>query len=181
MLDANKLSEALYIVDRKYNEIYTTCNPKDAQEEIEKAGTYYMTCLRREEELAETLPKDAEYWRNIADKSADKLAAGFDAVTWDEYKKRERRVHLTGEPEETTKEVFDERLNVLPPLCWTTHRGVEMFCIRELYSGTLTDQYAHDHETGKYWHKMVDCADRNTWIVNFLREDLRENVKDLIA
>ena len=52
---------------------------------------------------------------------------------------------------------------------WCTVEGVEMFCMSEMWTGTYTTQYAHDHRTGKYYSKMVDVTDRDTWINTYLR------------
>lgn len=46
----------------------------------------------------------------------------------------------------------------------------EEFCSREMYSGTYTTQYAFQLVTGRYFAKMVDCADSSTWLSTILAQ-----------
>jgi hypothetical protein len=73
---------------------------------------------------------------------------------------------VSGEVKEITREDFYEALDCLPPLKWCTKSNVEMFCMREMYTGTYTTQYAK--KDGKYYSAMVDVTDENTWIHNRL-------------
>ena len=110
-----------------------------------------------------------DYWRKRVKEITAVLNNGFSVIAFEEFKAAEK-AHLTGgEPEEITAECFNEMFNILPPLKWCTLDGVEMFCILEMYTGTYTDQYAHDKKSGKYYTKMVDICDKSTWINNYLK------------
>lgn len=93
----------------------------------------------------------------------------FDIMTYGDFLTFEKDKLLSGPLTEISEEQFQEMLNVLPPLYWSTHNGVEMFCIREMFTGTYTNQYAHDKATEKFYVKMVDASDCSTWIHNILR------------
>lgn len=93
----------------------------------------------------------------------------FEVMTYGEFLDFEKTKLLSGPLTEITEERFQEMLDVLPPLLWGVVDGVEQFCISEMYTGTYTDQYAHDLKAGKYYTKMVDAADCSTWINNFLK------------
>ena len=93
-------------------------------------------------------------------------------MTYVEFEAHQRRMLLAGEPEEISEERFYEQFNVLPPIKWVTIGGVEMFCMCEMWTGSYTNQYAHDHKTGKFYTKMVDSADRDTWIHKYLRGEV---------
>ena len=88
-------------------------------------------------------------------------------MTWDDFQAGQKRHLLNGELKEITKKEWEEMLNVLPPLMWCTIDGVNMFCMSEMYTGTFTTQYARYNE--KYYCKMVDSADKSTWIHNLLK------------
>ena len=92
----------------------------------------------------------------------------YQVMTWDEFQEGQKR-HLLSDPlKEITEEEWEDMLNVLPPLKWCTIAGVEMFCMSEMYTGTYTTQYARCGDN--YYCKMVDSADKSTWIHNFLLE-----------
>lgn len=93
-----------------------------------------------------------------------------DNETEEEFQAMEKSKLISGEPEEIAADKFNEMLDVLPPLRWCTIDGVEMFCMSEMYTGTYTNQYAHDKSSGKYYTKMVDACDKSTWINNYLRK-----------
>jgi hypothetical protein len=54
---------------------------------------------------------------------------------------------------EVTAERFDDALNVLPPVGWTTRQGVESFRISERIWGAITDIYAR---RGDRYFKLAD-------------------------
>lgn len=81
---------------------------------------------------------------------------------------------LKDEIKEVTAEIYNAQLSELPPLNYCTINGVEMFCMSEMYDATFTTQYAR--YKGKYYSKMVDAMDKNTWIYHFLLE--KENEKN---
>ncbi|MDF2950565.1 MAG: hypothetical protein K0S18_148 [Anaerocolumna sp.] len=109
-----------------------------------------------------------EYWENQVKAITKKVESGCKLMTYEQFKEAERKHLLDGELTEVTADQFEDSLNVLPPICWTTHNNVEMFCMSEMYTGSYTSQYAHDKRTGKYYTKLVDCKDRSTWICELL-------------
>lgn len=110
---------------------------------------------------------DSEEFKNYL-KSAQETE--YKVMTWEEFEQFQRNFLLDGELTEITAEIFENMLGVLPPLYWTEHNGVEMFCMSEMYTGTYTNQYAHDKRTDKYYMKLVDSADRSTWICELLND-----------
>lgn len=110
---------------------------------------------------------DVEDFKNYLKSAHEKE---YVIMTWEEFKQFQKSFLLIGELTEITAEIFDDMLNVLPPLHWTEHNGVEMFCMSEMYTGTYTNQYAHDKRTGKYYTKMVDSSNRSTWICELLKK-----------
>ena len=92
----------------------------------------------------------------------------YQVMMWNEFEKLQRDFYIGQPIKEITAEQFDEMLNVLPPLKWCTIDGIEMFCMSEMYSGSYTNQYAHDKRTDKYYTKMVDYMDKTTWINTYL-------------
>lgn len=108
---------------------------------------------------AEEKKKDAEQYYKPEE---------IQVMLYDDFLEIQRAVLLDGEPEEITESEFEEMLDVLPPLYWGTINGIEMFCMREMYTGTYTFQYAYNKMNDKYYRKMVDAADRSTWLHNML-------------
>ena len=90
----------------------------------------------------------------------------YTVITWSEFEKLQKDFYIGGEAIETTEENFEDMLNCLPPLKWCTIDEVEMFCMSEMLTGTYTDQYSKYQ--GKYYTKIVDITDKNTWINNYL-------------
>lgn len=72
--------------------------------------------------------------------------------------------------EEITAACFDQALNTLPPVRWCRadafdqkfNRIPETFMSPEMLDGTRTVQYAA--LDGRHFRKVVDLADRRTWI-----------------
>ena len=93
----------------------------------------------------------------------------YQVMTCEEFALAERNFYINRPMTEITEERYYDMLNVLPPRCWTTLRGVEMFCMSEMLTGTYTDQYAKVGD--KYYNKIVDIIDRSTWIHNALDYD----------
>ena len=110
---------------------------------------------------------DVEDFRNYLKSAQEKE---YKVMTWNEFKQFQKRFLLDSELTEITAEVFEDMLGVLPPLYWTEHNGIEMFCMSEMYTGTYTNQYAHDKHRDKYYTKMVNSADRTTWICELSKE-----------
>ncbi len=65
--------------------------------------------------------------------SCDDAWKAADAVGTERYRK---------DVSEVSEERFNEALNVLPPVGWTRHQGVESFRISERIWGSITDVYA---------------------------------------
>lgn len=103
---------------------------------------YFKKCLEREEKIE------------------------YRIMSFDEFIIGQRTKLLGNGLKEITEEQWEDALNVLPPLHWTTIDGVEMFCMSEMYTGTYTTQYAK--YKGKYYCKIVDCTDKSTWINHIL-------------
>ena len=111
-------------------------------------------------------PDGSEYWENQYKAENERE---YKVMSFDDFQALEKKMIIDMPMTEITAERFNEMLNVLPPKAWTTRNDVEMFCMSEFYTGTYTTQCAHDHKTDKYYEKLVDITDRNTWIVEYLR------------
>jgi len=94
------------------------------------------------------------------------LTQEYKIMTWDEFETLQKDYYVGQPLAETTEESFEDMLNVLPPLKWCTINGVEMFCISEMLTGAYTSQYAKCNE--KYYTKIVDVTDKNTWINKYI-------------
>ena len=92
----------------------------------------------------------------------------YEIMTFAEFNALQREKLLSLPLEEIDEVTYNEMFNILPPLCWRTVNNIEMFCMCEMFTDTYTTQYAHDKRTGKFYSKMVDVKDRETWIDNFL-------------
>lgn len=143
----------------------------------------FITADKAADAIASALANDAEhlpFWdeqykqtgnprdKEIADSYRN---ADYQAMTFADFLALEREKLLSDPPQEITESRYNEMLDILPPLAWTTHHDVEMFCMSEFYTGTYTTQYAHDQKTGKYYSKLVDYTDKTTWICNLLYPD----------
>ncbi len=140
------------------------------------AGKAESDLARAKAEVTKHLP----FWEKLAAKSENpnnkKIAesyrrADYQIMTFGDFLKLERDKILNEPLTEITAERFSEMLDILPPLAWTQHKGVEMFCMSEFYTGSYTAQYAHDHTTDKYYTKLVDYRDKTTWICEILHPD----------
>ena len=155
---------------------------------VDISQMYVYSSLRNGETEAELLNraveannKDIEAWKNHiknypeteAFKEYLKTAEAkkFKVMTWDEYEQGEHNYYINRPLKEITADRFNEMLNILPPKCWTTINGVEMFCMSEMLTGTYTDQFARIGD--KYYNKIVNLADRKTWIYNFIENQRR--------
>lgn len=126
-------------------------------------NTLWTYDFAEEDESREELLARANEYKARSNNGAD-----YKVVTFDEYMQLKKEKYLSDRVQEITEEEWDDKLNVLPPLYWCTIDGVNEFCLREMYDDTFTTQYARYN--GKYYSKMVDVADRNTWIHNFKKE-----------
>ena len=142
---------------------------EEVEKEVERAKQYYADDLKKIKEIAKEYPSNT-YWQDRL-KAETKIKRNCVVMTLTDYLKAEREYMLSKELKEVTKEEYNEMLNVLPPLYWTTIDDVTMFCMCEMTTGSYTSQYAHDKRTDKYYAKTVDCADKSTWINNILRAE----------
>lgn len=154
-------------VDIKHCSTYDFLQDRETQDQLlHRANESKIKDIASWTRNVEQYP-DVEDFRNYLKSAQEKE---YVIMTWEEFKQFQKSFLLSSELTEITAEIFDDMLNVLPPLYWTEHNGVEMFCMSEMYTGTYTNQYAHDKRTNKYYTKMVDSADRSTWICELLRE-----------
>jgi len=93
--------------------------------------------------------------------------AEYRVMTEEEFRRKERAFYINSPLKTISEERYNEMLNILPPLHWTNIRGVEMFCISEMLTGSYTDQFAKVGDD-KFYAKTVDVKDKSTWIHNFL-------------
>lgn len=155
----------LCVVNTHEMHVWTICTSETAAQELENAERYASEQIARIEDLNHRYP-DNPMFGYMLDNARN---ARYSLMTFDEFQAMEREKLLGGAPEEIDEETFNDQLNVLPPLNWCTIDGVEMFCMSEMYTGSYTTQYAHDRKTGKYWSKMVDVLDPETWIHKALK------------
>ena len=154
-------------VNGGYASVWTFCDADGALEAIEKAQKSAAETVARYESHIINYPDRADYWRSC---KAQYENAKYEVMTFGEFLDRQKKAMVSGEVTETTEEQFNEMLNVLPPLKWCTIAGVEMFCMREMYTGTYTNQYARIGD--KYYTAMVDVTDESTWIHNRLKKSV---------
>lgn len=137
------------------------------KELLNRANTYKQKEIEEYNNIIsrfEAEDKDITYFVERLESTKKK---NYEIMTWDDFQAGQKRHLLNGELKEITKKEWEEMLNVLPPLMWCTINGVNMFCMSEMYTGTFTTQYARYNE--KYYCKMVDSADKSTWIHNLLK------------
>lgn len=148
-------------VNGNFTNVYGFCTLETAQEIIDKATNRANENVKTYNSHIVNFPEQADYW-NTCKKQYEH--AKYEMMTYDEYLKRQKEVILSNKITEITKEEFDEALNVLPPLKFCTRGNIEMFCIREMYTGTYTTQYAYNLVNEKCYSAIVDVTDETTWI-----------------
>lgn len=158
----------LLIVSKNNNEFFTSCKPDKVQAEIEHAKEFYTRDLKTYKEHLINWPKMAEHWNSQIKYTSDILAAGFEAVTWEEYQKREANKWLSKTATECTEEEYNRQLNVLPPLNYINIGSYTIFHVGECTTMTYYPQYIHIHGTNKYYCATTDLYDRATWIDKLL-------------
>lgn len=157
------------VVETKYPWIYDFCEPGTEAETLEKAEAKRLEDIALYSRFIVEYPDNMAYWK---DRLKEAEGREYKIMTYVEFEAHQRHMLLAGEPEEISEERFYEQFNVLPPIKWVTIGDVEMFCLCEMWTGSYTNQYAHDHKTGKFYTKMVDSADRDTWIHKYLRGEV---------
>ena len=153
----------LVIVDVNggFTNIWTFCDADNALQALERAKASAAESIATYNHHIVNYPNNADYWKFCRSEYEN---ARYEIMTLDQFLQCQRYVMLDRPVKEITAEIFDEMLNVLPPLRWCTIRGIEMFCMSEMYTGTYTDQYARVGE--KYYTALVDIYDQSTWIHN---------------
>ncbi len=168
-MDAKKYNYNITIVEMNTIQIFDFIYENETKEEAETRGNKYYI-----DELALVTSHlnnyGGDYWKNQVEAITKKVQAGCKVMTYEEYKQLERNHLLSDKLQEIDADIFEEMLNVLPPIKWCTIGNVEMFCMSEMYTGTFTNQYAHDKHTNKYYRKLVDITDETTWINELLRK-----------
>lgn len=139
---------------------------RDGETNLEALNRCVDDCLKWAHEMTKNAAhyaNNAAYW--IAQhEHYEREAQTAEVIKYEDFEAAQRAALLADEPEEITEERYNEMLDVLPPLYYTTHNGFTMFCMREMWTASYTTQYAYHRATGKYYSCMVDAADRSTWI-----------------
>jgi hypothetical protein len=138
---------------------------EDEEKALERA---FLCCWQEsmeEKELAVKYPERSEYWLERATEHHNEAESAMIA-TYGEFEEIQQKALASDKAVEISEEKYNEMLNILPPIYYTTHNGFTMFCMREMYTGTYTNQYARDNKTGKYYQAMVDVKNPETWIYN---------------
>lgn len=155
----------LCIADLNRMSIYTfSNNMEEAEEDLKRAIMQNNEDIKTWEGHIKNYP-DRESFKNYLTEAQNKK---YEIVTFEEYLQKEKEYYINQPLTETTKEHFEEMLNVLPPLKWCTKHNVEMFCMSERLTGTYTSQYMYNLVNNKYYHKIVDILDEKTWGYNFI-------------
>lgn len=152
-------------VDIKHCKIYDFLKEGETKERLlQRADISKIKDVVRCKRDIERNPED-EYFKKCLSSAQE---TEFKIMTWEEFERFQKKFLLGKELEEINAEIFYNMLDFLPPLYWTERNGVEMFCMSKMYTGTYAAQYAHDKRTNKYYTKLVDSADRSTWICELL-------------
>lgn len=155
----------LVIVEMHTTNIYDWVKDGETEAQaLERASEFYKRDLALVQSHLKTYGGD--YWASRVIEEQNKVNAGCKVMTFDDFIELQKRKLIDGQLKEITEDDYNEALNVLPPLYWTTINGVEMFCMREMYTSTYTTQYAKLGD--KYYCTMVDVTDKSTWIHNLL-------------
>lgn len=152
----------MLIVSKVHNELFTTCKKEDVPAEIDRAQVFYAEDLLTVSKHKVNYPKDAEYWQRRIDEYAKKIAGGFEAVTWEEYEKREREKWLSKELIEITEKEYEDMLSFAVSI--HDDGRFQYYNNRERTSDSFTGQYCYDRKTKKFYFATVDSCDRSTWI-----------------
>lgn len=173
-MTANEEKNELVVVDVPNVQIYAFTvsgwpTPRTAEEVLNAARKSTAESIQRITQIIESgdYESDRGYWES---RLAQEKARSYAVMTYGEWLDFEREKLLTPEMVEITKQDYENALNVLPPRNWHTRNNIEEFCSREMYSGTYTTQYAFQLVTGRYFAKMVDCADSSTWLSTILAQ-----------
>jgi hypothetical protein len=156
------------IVNLYDNENFTLCNEDEVEKSIERAKEFYAKDVELYEHHLIYYPNMKEHWERELSRCKSILAAGFEAITFEEYENRMREKYLSKTPTEITEEEFDEALNVLPPLNWVRNEKFSMFFVSEALTLSFYSQYLYDKTSRKYYCATTDICDRSTWLDKML-------------
>lgn len=160
----------LVIVDvsSEFPHIYTIV--KSGENWIESINSAYKDAHESAEICRQHMknhPDNADYWKARVEEYE---RVYYRAMRYSDFERIQRERILKQPLHEVTEQDYEEMLDVLPPLHWVEINGVSEFCMMEMYTGCYTNQYAHDKKTGKYYQKLVDATDRDTWIHKLLEK-----------
>ena len=160
--------EDLFVVNLHNNDCFTVCKPGEEDAAIKRAREFYEKDADTYRSHLVNYPEMAKEWQRQLEYCEKVLAAGFEAIDWEEYKKRERKRWLSTEAIEITPDRYEEMLGVLPPVNWIRGDGYQMFHISEATSGPYHAQFLRNLKTGKCYEATTDIYDKNTWIDKLL-------------
>ena len=158
----------LLIVSKHKNELFSDCKPEQVQAEIERAKEFYARDLKIYREHLTNYPNMSDHWNSQIKLYTAILSAGFEAVTWEEYQKREAEKWLSKTATECTPEEYERQLNILPPIHHVNMGTYTMFFVGECTTMTYYPQYLRIHGTDKCYCAITDIYDRATWIDKLL-------------
>ena len=83
----------------------------------ERANQYYMEGLERVKYLFQDSADDKsrEYWQNQITAYEDKIKAGCQVLSFDEFRRKQREKLISDELTDITAEDFEDAFDVLPP------------------------------------------------------------------
>ena len=157
-----------FIVNLFNNESFTLCKIDEVDASIKRAQEFYANDVETYKHHLIYFPNMSDHWQKQLEICESVLKAGFEAITWEEYVKRQREKWLSKEPKEITREEYDCALNVLPPKVWIQNERYSMFFIGECTTMTYYGQYLYDKVSGKYYTALTDMYDKSTWLDKML-------------
>ena len=162
--------EELIIVSKWNNQNFTGCKPDEVDKAIEEAKRFYQEHLDLVKSNLENYPKDEKFWKERINEYSGILKGGFEAVTFEEYRRREISKWVTGKVSKISQKEYESALGELPPLNYTRIDDASWFFICEMLTLSVTNQYYHDRTNDRYYTALVDLYDRNTWIDKLLKK-----------
>lgn len=168
MLNYNYEMAIVKVIKGGIPNIYDFLRAEESKEDALKRGEKVrLQNLAAYEDNHKKYPFDEgghEYWQTMYEKEQN---TEYVVMPTENFLTFERKCILEMPLAEISEEVYEEALNVLPPLSYVNHGGVIMFCMREFYTGSYTMQYAKTE--GHFFRKYVDYKDKSTWICEVLK------------
>ena len=165
------MEKFLVITAKATNENICICWDMTEQgiaDKINYAREYDERGLRGLERNKENYPNMNNFWDEQITKTKARLAGGYEALTVEDHVAREKSRLVTGKVKEITEDEFNYALDCLPPIKWYQNERYSMFCIREMWTFSFTNQYIYDKVHDKYYTTMVDIKDESTWLDKLL-------------